>query len=112
VNLLVEDFDGGVTWIGLDGRLDISGAGVIDLRFSTLTGSRRSVVVDLSRVTFLASMGMRLFLAGAKTVASKGGRMVLYAPDPNVEKVLTTAGIDAVIPIHHDQETALAAVRL
>ncbi len=112
MELVAEEFEGGVTWIVLEGRLDIAGTGAIDLRFSTLTGSRRSVVVDLSGVTFLASMGMRLLLTGAKTVASKGGRMVLHGPHPSVEKVLTMAGIDAVIPIYHDQESALAAVRL
>lgn len=112
MNLITEELENGVVWVKLDGRLDIPGAGAIDLRFSALTGSRRSVVVDLSRVTFLASMGMRLLLMGAKTMASKGGRLVLYAPDANVEKVLATAGLDTVIPIHHEQDGAVAAVRL
>jgi anti-sigma B factor antagonist len=112
MNIDATEVDGGVTWIALNGRLDIGGASEIDLRFSALAGSRRSVVVDLSQVTFLASMGMRLLLSGAKTVASKGGRMVLHAPIPMVEKVLATAGIDTVIPILRDRDGALSAVRL
>ncbi|HUB96379.1 MAG TPA: STAS domain-containing protein [Stellaceae bacterium] len=110
MNLEADDRESGVTWITLDGRLDIAGAGAIDLKFSALTGSRRLVVVDLSRVTFLASMGMRLLLSGAKTVASKGGRLVLHAPIPTVEQVLTTAGIDTVIPVLRDHDSAVAAV--
>jgi anti-sigma B factor antagonist len=112
MNIEAVEVDGGVTWIALNGRLDITGAGEIDLRFSALAGSRRSVVVDLSQVSFLASMGMRLLLSGAKTVASKGGRMVLHGPGPMVEKVLETAGIDQVIPILNDRDSALSAVRL
>jgi anti-sigma B factor antagonist len=112
MNIETTEVDGGVTWIALTGRLDIAGAGEIDLRFSALAGSRRSVVVDLSQVTFLASMGMRLLLSGAKTVASKGGRMVLHGAIPMVEKVLATAGIDHVIPILSDRDSALSAVRL
>lgn len=111
MELVAEEIEEGITWVMLDGRLDIAGTSVVDLRFNTLAGSRRYVVVDLSRVSFLASMGMRMLLTGAKTVASKGGRMVLHAPEPNVEKVLTTAGIDAVIPIHRERDEALAAVR-
>ena len=77
-----------------------------------LAGSRRALVVDLSKVSFLASMGIRLLVIGAKTVASKGGKIVLLDPDPNIESVLTTAGIDSVIPIHHDRASAVAAVTL
>jgi anti-anti-sigma factor len=100
----------GTTRIILDGRLDIAGASAIDLRFNVIAGSRRAIVVDLSGVSFLASMGMRLLVTGAKTAASKGGRMVLLAPDANVEKVLMTAGIDTIIPILHDYDGAVIAV--
>jgi anti-sigma B factor antagonist len=111
MELATEELDGGVTRIILNGRLDIAGAGAVDLRFNTLAGSRRAVVVDLARVSFLASMGIRMLLTGAKTVQSKGGKMVLLDPEPGVEKALTMAGIDTVIPIHRDIDGAAAAVR-
>lgn len=111
MDLAVEEREG-VTLVHLDGRLDIAGASAVDLRFSALAGSRRSLVVDLSKVSFLASMGIRLLLTGAKTVAAKGGRMVLVGPDAEVEKVLATAGIDMLIPIHADAASAIAAVKL
>jgi anti-anti-sigma factor len=111
MQLTVEDLEGGVTRVILDGRLDIAGTGTIDLRFNTIAGSRRSLVVDLSRVSFLASMGIRLLLTGAKAVQSKGGKMVLLSPGPEVEKALTMAGIDTVIPIYRDDAGAAAAVR-
>jgi anti-sigma B factor antagonist len=111
MELATEEIEGGITRIVLDGRLDIAGAGAIDLRFNTLAGSRRAVVVDLSRVSFLASMGIRLLLTGAKAANSKGGKMVLLGPDPAVEKVLKTAGIDTLISIHHDAAGAIAAVK-
>ena len=111
MELATEELDGGVIRIILNGRLDIAGAATIDLRFNTIVGSRHAVVVDLARVNFLASMGIRLLLTGAKTMQSKGGKMVLLGPEPGVEKALTTAGIDTVIPIHRDIAGAAAAVR-
>jgi anti-anti-sigma factor len=111
MDLAVEERNG-VTLVHLAGRLDIAGASAIDLRFSALSGSRRALIVDLSNVSFLASMGIRLLLTGAKTVSAKGGRMVLLKPDAEVEKVLATAGIDTLIPIHADETSAMAAVKL
>ncbi|MDB5411055.1 MAG: hypothetical protein JWL84_5967 [Rhodospirillales bacterium] len=110
MDLSTEELDGGVTSIVLVGRLDIAGAGAIDLRFSALTGSRKAVVVDLAQVSFLASMGIRTLVTGAKAVRGHGGKMVLLSPEENVEKALKTAGIDALIPIHHDRAAAIAAV--
>jgi len=112
MELAVEEIGNGVTRIVLDGRMDIAGASAIDTRFSALAGSRRSLVIDLAKVSFLASMGIRLLVLGAKTVASKGGKIVLLDPVPQIESVLTTAGIDTVIPIHHDAASAVAAVML
>ncbi len=112
MELAIMDIESNVTLVRLNGRLDIAGASAIDLRFSALAGSRRWMVVDLSEVTFLASMGIRLLLGCAKTVTSKGGHMVLMAPVDDVKNVLTTAGIDTLIPIHADVQSAVAAVKL
>jgi anti-anti-sigma factor len=112
MEIATEEIENGVTRVVLDGRLDIAGAQTIDMRFNTLAGSRRSLVVDLSKVSFLASMGIRLLVIGAKTVAAKGGKIVLLGPNEVIESVLKTAGIDSVIPIHHDRANAVAAVTL
>lgn len=109
MEMAVEDLAGGVTRVALSGRLDVAGAGRIDLRFSVLAGSRKALVVDLSQVSFLASMGLRTLLTGARTVRSKGGKMVLLSPDANVAKVLEIAGVETLLPIYHDAAAALAA---
>lgn len=110
MEIVIEELEGGVTRINLTGRLDIAGSAAIDLRFSTVSGSRQAIVVDLSRVSFIASMGMRTLVSGAKAARSKGGRMVLLLPDANVEKALKIACIDTLIPIYHDSDEAIAAV--
>ena len=68
------------------------------------------VIVDLSDVSFIASMGMRLLLIAGRTVAAKGGKMALLAPIPDVDAVLRTARIDGVMPICTARADALAAV--
>ncbi len=99
-----------VTKASLSGKLDIAGAHAIDLPFNVLVGSKRAIVIDLSEVTFIASMGLRTLIMGAKTVASKGGKLVLLSPNEHVEKVLEDSGTTTIIAIHHDLAAAVAAV--
>jgi anti-anti-sigma factor len=108
--LATEEVTPGVTKINLTGRLDIAGAQAIDLHFNALVGSQRAIIVDLAEVAFIASMGLRTLILGARTVASKRGRIVLYRPIPEVENVLVTSGTDTVVPIVHQLDDAIRAV--
>jgi anti-anti-sigma factor len=93
--------ESGVMTIVLKGRMDIQGAMQIDLQFAAVTAAHKAVVVDMAEVTFLASMGLRTLIMGAKSMHSKFGRMVLLGPPPDVENVLVTSGTDTLIPIVH-----------
>lgn len=112
MKLDVVELENGVTKILLSGRMDIEGASAADMRFNVIAGSKKNVVVDLSDVTFMASLGLRTLVMSAKSLASKGGRMVLLNPQPNVEKVLETTGINTVIPVVRDMGSASAALGL
>ena len=106
----VEQIEGDITNVVLRGRLDTAGAGAIDLRFNVIAGARRAVIVDLSGVDFLASLGIRLLVMGAKAIKNKGGKLAILSPDDNVFGVLKTAGIDQIMPIFFDRDAAIAAV--
>jgi len=106
----VEPLALGVVKVILDGRLDITGAGIIDLQFSAIAGSHRGVLVDLTNVSFLASIGIRTLLLGAKAVQRRGGTFVLLNPADEVEKVLEVTGVTDLMPVFHDNDAALAAV--
>jgi stage II sporulation protein AA (anti-sigma F factor antagonist) len=108
--IAVHDLEGGVTRVVLSGRIDIAGAQEIDMPTSVVAGSRRAVVIHLSDVSFIASMGLRCLVSAAKMVSSKLGRMVLPSPTANVETVIKTTGIDTVISIFHDAGEAIRAV--
>ena len=105
MNLEVADLGNGITKVTLSGRLDVEGALKIDDEFNAITEREKKVLVDLSAVTFIASLGIRTLIMGAKATANNGGKMVLLDPQPNVEKVLRTSRVDTVIPITHDSTT-------
>ena len=111
MDMQIEELDGGVTNVVLRGRLDTVGAGVIDLKFNAVAGSKRAIIVDMSGVDFLASLGIRVLVIGAKAVRNKGGKLVILSPDENVHSVLKTAGIELLIPVLFDRAAAIAAVK-
>jgi anti-anti-sigma factor len=107
-----EQLDPRTKRVTLNGRLDLKGSDEISQRFTSLTATDGSnVVVDLSGVEFIASIGMRLLISCAKAKSQRGGQMVLAGLQPLVKEALATAGIDSLIPIHADQAAALAALR-
>ncbi len=101
--VVFQELDGGGTKILLSGR--------IDMPMSVAGGSRRAVVVDLSQVEFMASLGLRSVVLCGKAVMSKGGKAVLLSPQPAVEEVIVTSGIDELFAIYRDEESAIAAVK-
>lgn len=102
---------GDIIKIALSGRMDVQGTQEIDLKFTGYTATQNAVMVDMSAVSFLASIGIRTLLMTAKAVSRRGGKMVILNPDENVTNVLQMAGIDTLIPICRSLEEAQAALK-
>lgn len=101
-----------IVQVRLSGRLDLEGAQSINDKFAfATTASKAKIIVDLSEVTFLASVGIRLLLTSARAQANRGGRLVLAAPQKAVRKVLEAAGIDQLIGVVADVESARASLK-
>ena len=110
MELTVEALPDGVTKAALRGRLDIEGAQAVDMRFSVLGGAERKLVVDLTDLEFIGSMGLRTLMMCARTINAKGGKMALANAQPNVLKVLNSIGIDDMVSVNPSLEAAVAAV--
>jgi anti-anti-sigma factor len=108
--IVIEDLADGIAKVVLTGRIDIAGSAEIDMPMSIVGGSHRTVIVDLSGVNFIASLGLRSIVLAGKTVMRRGGTMVLLSPQPAVEEVITTSGIDELFHIYRDEAAAVAAV--
>ncbi|MGH9906662.1 MAG: STAS domain-containing protein [Pyrinomonadaceae bacterium] len=111
MQLQTQQLTNGITKIDLAGRMDNAGVQEIDLQFTALTATKKAaVVVDLSDVSFLASIGIRTLMTNARALRQRGGKMVLLNPKPLVEEVLDAAGITTVIETLDDLESAYAAL--
>lgn len=111
MKLEIVELGDGITKLVLDGRMDIAGAQQVDMDFNLVSNAKRSVIVDMTSVSFLASMGLRTLLTAARTLKNNGGRLVLLNPDANVEKILIVSGTSDVMPIYQDLADACAALQ-
>jgi anti-anti-sigma factor len=108
-----EDVNDGVRRIHLSGRLDTVGSEQIAGEFAGLAASaQRGLVVHLSEVTFLSSMGIRALIAAAKAQQARGGRMVLHVDGNDVVlRTLEATGVGELIPVYDDEDEAAQATR-
>ena len=113
MQLNVSQLETGIKLVKLTGRLDMQGTMQIEnaFTFATSTGTA-PIVVEMSEVDFLASIGMRLLLSNAKALARRGAKMALVHPTPVVKDALTIAGFDQLIPMYDELDAAYAALAL
>jgi anti-anti-sigma factor len=105
MEISLTESESGPSRVKLAGRMDSAGVDRVETRFNAATAARETdVVVDLSLVSFLASMGIRMLVAAAKVLAAKGHRMVLLNPQGMVDEYLRDAALDQLLPVAHNED--------
>lgn len=112
MSFTMRDVADGVIDVAIQGRLDTPGVEAIETRLSAeVIAHHASTTIDLSRVEFVGSMGIRMFVSLARSLARQNRKLVLYSPQPQVKESFDSVGLDTLIPIASDGPTALAAAR-
>ena len=107
MKLEYSELENGIRLIKLIGRLDMDGTNAIDKQFvQACAGNHVYVLVDLSKVNYLSSIGIPLLITTAKAIVSRGGKMAFLSPQSNVKSVLDVTGVSTIIRIYNDLETA------
>jgi anti-anti-sigma factor len=110
MDMTVNETAEGVTHVVLGGRFDIAGAQAVDGRFAELAEKAKILVVDLAKVSFLASLGVRTLMVSAKTMIRRGAHIAVAGANEGVEKVLRLTGFDELVGLYPDFDAAAAAL--
>ena len=113
MSISFEDVATDLRRIVISGRLDMPGTDSVASQLAQLTAEpKKAVVVDLTRLTFLASIGIRALISSAKDVNKRGGKMALVVnKGSTVMMSLEATGVDELIPVFASFAEAQKAVQ-
>jgi len=110
MNITINDADG-VTIARLSGRLDTANVNQVEQSFtSTIVPKGQHTVVDLTEVSFIASLGIRMLLTVARALGRNRAQFVLFGAAPIVMEILETTAISEIIPVFGTEAEALTAL--
>jgi anti-sigma B factor antagonist len=93
----------------LAGRADAAAVDAVETGLSAqLRETGGHVLVDLSSVPFMGSLGIRMLISLARLVARRGNRIAMVGVQPQVLEVFETMALLDLIPHAPDQDAALA----
>lgn len=101
----------GVTKAVLRGRMDSLAVGEAETLFiAHIVPKEQPAVVDMSEVSFIASLGIRMLLGTARALDRYGSRLALYGANGDVSDIIETTALDEIIPVKTSEAEAIAAV--
>jgi len=106
---LTEETSADVTIVAVAGRLDTQTASRCSDRLAELLRSGHGrLLIDVSRLDYISSAGLRALLVAAKQAAQIGGKLAVCCMSAQVKDVIEIAGLDAVLDLYSSRDEALA----
>ncbi len=103
-----------VVIVQVDGRVDHSTApafgSVLLPHIEGCAGDEKKLVVDLSKVNYMSSAGLRVLMIAAKGCRKQAGKVVLAGLQPSVLEVFKIGRFDMVLDTYPTVRDALAAI--
>ena len=98
--------------VEISGKLDsLSSGDASDRIVSIVQGGHKRVLLNLEKLEFLTSAGMRVILLGAKLLQQNRGELKICNPRSEVRELLEISGFDSLIKIYDTEKQACSAFR-
>lgn len=103
-------FRGPACLLQASGRVNVLNADVFEAHaMSAMAGTDCDVIIDASRVTYLSTSGLRVFLHVWQELQKKNRNLYVCSLPPYIRYVFELIGFDKLIPLQADIDAALAA---
>jgi anti-sigma B factor antagonist len=90
--------DGSSVRFAVTGQVTINSASyMLDELEHSLTSGRVNIIIDMSRVTFFSSAGIRTVLSIFKKAKTLGGKLQISRPSENVRNVIGMTALDELL---------------
>jgi len=98
--------------IEIDGELDASSSILLDNALTeSIAKNETEILIDCSRLNYISSAGLGVFMSYLQDFNSNGTKMVLYAVSEKVKNVFAVLGLDSLITIVATKEDAMATLK-
>ena len=98
--------------LAIEGRLDATTAEEFAGRLSTaIEGGVRAIVLDLSAVEYVNSVGLRTLIVAAKRLAPGHGQIIVCCARPMVHELFAVSGLLSVVTLVTTREAAMESAR-
>ncbi len=97
--------------ITLGGRLDSNTSPDLDQLLCPRIETATSVIVDMTRLDYVSSAGLRILLKAAKIARASQHRLALAGLTPQVQEVFDISGFTAIFTIYGTRQKAIEALR-
>jgi anti-anti-sigma factor len=106
---VIETRRDGYVVVAPTGRLDSASAASFDRQLSSVIqrGDTR-LVIDLSRLEYISSVGLSVFLSAAKKIKAANGRMALSGLNDRIRLVFEMSGFLRLFPVFPSVDAAVA----
>ena len=81
-----------VTVVELVGDIDGSTAPAVQAQILPLAAPGARIVLDMTRVPYMSSAGLRMLLVSYRQITSKGGRIVLVGLSEEIQDTMSVTG--------------------
>lgn len=94
-----------------EGRVDSANASEFQSAiFAAVESTDRMVIIDLDKVPFMSSAGLRSVLIVSKDLQRKNAKVAVCSPQQMVRDIFIISGFERIIGIYDSQQDALASV--
>ena len=100
----VED----VTVVEIIGELTAQTTGVAQEKVLQMAATSAKMILDMSRVAFMSSAGLRLLLVLYRTIAGRGSKILLVGLSEDLQNTMSLTGFLDLIHHHDTLEAGLA----
>ena len=95
----------------ITGRIDGSNVAEFESSLgSAIEAGDRAVVMDMEKLIYISSAGLRAVLLTAKALKSQNSMLILCSLPDHIQEILEISGFDKILPIHDSRQSALATV--
>ncbi len=104
--------ENGVPVLTLHGRLDQKSADALEAAAMEIgqAGDGRGLVIEMTGVDFIASVGIRALIRPAQALSRRGGRLAISNLQPQMGDFFKLTGLDQMFLIHRTTEEAVAGL--